>query len=81
MHDGSGVATKVMGVVMTSSPAPIPKANKDSCNPAVALVRPMTYFSPKNSANFFSNRATSSPVVRKMVFMTWVKRFRFFSPS
>ena len=64
------VAIKVIGVVMTSSPDPIPNAKRDMCNAPVQLVVPIAYFALRKDAKRDSNSATVSPVVRMGPFNT-----------
>src|ERR1039457_6083277 len=54
-------ATKVNGVVITSSPGPIPAASNARCNALVPEFTPTASAAPQYPANSFSNAATSGP--------------------
>ena len=55
------VAAKVNGVVITSSPSPIPAASNATCNAEVPELVAIPYFAPTKSANSFSNSITLGP--------------------
>ena len=57
------VAAKVIGVVTTSSPWPIPSAMSARCNPAVAELTASAYGASTTRANSFSNASVLGPVV------------------
>ena len=59
-----GVEMNVIGVVMTSSPGPMPSASSASTRPIVQLDTPTTFFWPMKSPNACSNVATRGPSVR-----------------
>ncbi len=56
-----GVATKVYGEVITSSPGPMPSARRATSSAAVPLVTQSARLAPTNSANLTSNWATLPP--------------------
>ena len=55
------VAINVFGVVITSSPGPIPNALKIKWRLHVPFANPAAYLVPQYSANSFSKTFTSSP--------------------
>ena len=57
----STVATNVNGVVMTSSPGPMPSARSASSRASVPELTPRPYFAPQSAAICFSSSATLSP--------------------
>src|SRR5690606_20220967 len=57
------VAQNVSGVVMTSSPAPMPAASSDRCSAAVHEFSAIACGAPIHAANAASNAATRGPVV------------------
>src|SRR5258706_2140878 len=63
-----GEATKVIGVVTTSSPGPTPRASSASTSPIVQLETPTTSFLPRNSPNARSKTPTLGPSVRNRDF-------------
>ena len=64
-------AANVIGVVITSSPGPIPAAWHAACSAAVSFEMATAYFAPTYSATARSNSATFGPVVRKSDFSTF----------
>src|SRR3989344_1505295 len=63
-------ATKENGVVITSSPRPMPAATMARCRPAVPLETVQAYFVPIFFANFFSNSTYFGPKLRWSVHKT-----------
>ena len=63
-------AANVIGVVMTSSPAPTPAARQAMCSAAVPLLQSTAYFAPVTSQSFFSASSIAGPQVRKSLRMT-----------
>ena len=59
--DGLRRGENVNGVVMTSSPGPIPSARSDKYNESVPLATPMACFTPTYSAHSFSNACVCGP--------------------
>ena len=57
------VATKVIGVVTTSSPGPTPRAAYAMCSAAVPDVQLTARCPPASSDTAFSNAVTAGPVV------------------
>ncbi len=57
------VAQNVRGVVITSSPGPIPSATNAKCSPAVQELTPKARGAATYSANSFSNCDVRGPVV------------------
>ena len=57
----SAEAKNVNGVVMTSSPGPMPSARSDKYNESVPLATPMACFTPTYPANSFSNACMCGP--------------------
>ena len=56
-------AAKVIGVVMTSSPAPMPSVTRAVCSPAVQELSASAPGAPRYAANSVSNRLVLGPVV------------------
>ena len=69
------VAMKVLGVVITSSPGPIPRAFMETYNASVPLPTPTAYFVPHFLATYFSNSATSGPRIKRPCFKTLSTEF------
>jgi hypothetical protein len=61
------VATKVLEVVITSSPCPTPSARSDNLIASVPLFTPTANLVPINSAKDFSNFSNSLPKVKSPV--------------
>ena len=57
-------AAKVIGVVMTSSPSPMPAAIQAMCSAAVQLEVTTAYLAPVISQMVFSTASTAGPQVR-----------------
>ena len=55
------LAMNVNGVVITSSPSPMPHASNAVCKAAVPEFTAIPYSAPTHSANFSSNSATFGP--------------------
>ncbi len=55
------VAANVVGVVITSSPGPMPLATSARCMPAVAESSAIACFTPANDAKCSSNARTRGP--------------------
>src|SRR3989344_5295002 len=60
---------------MTSSPFPIPKANKDKCKAPVQEFKATAYLAPVYSTNFFSNNLVFGPVVNQPDFKVSITSF------
>ena len=63
VDDGVGGAQNVSGVVMTSSPAPMPAASSDRCSAAVHELTAIAFWAPTQAPNSRSNFCTRGPVV------------------
>ncbi len=62
----SAVAKKVNGVVITSSPGPMPRARRAITSASVPLFTPMACLTPRYAATSCSNRWTSSPMMKSV---------------
>ena len=67
----SQVAMNVNGVVITSSPLPIPLANNARCRADVPEFTPTEYFELQKDANSFSKLLTFSPKIKLVESSTW----------
>ena len=69
------VAANVNGVVITSSPSPIPAAKRATCNAEVPELVAIPYFAPTYFANSSSNSITLGPCAIIPDFITSITAF------
>ena len=73
------MATKLIGVVITSSSFLIPAAKDDACRADVPLLKTTAYLAPVYSAKAFSNSFTFCPWVIQSPFKTSPTHVRSFT--
>ena len=66
------LATKLKGVVITSSPGPMPRARTARCSPAVPLLTAMPWRRPASAATRSSNSAVNGPMASVPLVSTWL---------